>query len=91
MLTISEARADQCKYIAGEPSADAIVCGKPVVAGKAWCDECYRRVYYRGVLPPIRIPAEAKPRPRRARMGAGLVAAVTVNGCRRLPAGRDGG
>lgn len=42
-VRFAEARPFACRYILGEPNADAICCGAPT-DGKSWCE------YHRGVV-----------------------------------------
>lgn len=35
----------QCSWISGEPTADALCCGKPVLPGTEWCAAHYARVF----------------------------------------------
>jgi hypothetical protein len=39
------ARRNQCRFIPGEPSAEAFICGKPVQEGSSYCPECHSRLY----------------------------------------------
>ena len=35
----------RCRWVHGEPSANALFCGKPTKAGSSWCPEHHARVY----------------------------------------------
>lgn len=41
----STAIPSRCRWIHGEPSADAEFCGKPTKDGSSWCPEHHARVY----------------------------------------------
>lgn len=45
-----EATREQCQFIAGEPTFDALVCGEPVKPGSVYCPACHA-ICYRPTAP----------------------------------------
>lgn len=46
-IKLADARAGECRWIAGEPTAEATICGCRARAGAAFCDYHLLRVYDR--------------------------------------------
>jgi hypothetical protein len=57
---------DQCRFIAGDPTADAMCCGDPVQLGSPYCPAHHARCYVVSSTPslggvdPYTVPAELR-------------------------------
>lgn len=53
---LNSRRITQCRFMHG-PDRYEVYCGNPTVAGSAWCERCFRRVY-RGPAGAIQMPMQ---------------------------------
>lgn len=50
-VRLLDAKSTQCRFIADEPTRDAMVCGRSVQAGSSYCPEHHRRCYVNAPAP----------------------------------------
>lgn len=56
---LSQISEGQCRFIEGEPVADALMCGATVKPGSAYCEHHHSRLYYPATEPKRRVKTVA--------------------------------
>jgi hypothetical protein len=51
MKTLTDLGWNECKFIEGEPDADALFCAEPAIAGRPYCARHHARAYKAPMIP----------------------------------------